>query len=361
MKWTDSLRRLGVRTNADTPHDAKVARDFGAEGIGLCRTEHMFFGKDRLPKMQKMILAQNEEERKAALEELLPLQKQDFKEIFKVMKGFAVTIRLLDPPLHEFLPKTEQEIEELSKKIGIDKERIKETVHALEELNPMLGFRGCRLGIIYPEIIHMQAQAIFEAATELKKEKINVKPEIMVPLVGHVNELNITKSHIDEIAKEVMKKYKVKLNYAVGTMIEVPRAALTASEIAKTAQFFSFGTNDLTQMTFGFSRDDAGRFLKEYVKNKILPYDPFVSVDEEGVGRLMKIGVEEGRKTKKDLKVGICGEQGGDSQTIKFCHRIGLDYVSCSPFRVPIARLSAAQAAIENKSKTKKLKRKKKR
>jgi pyruvate,orthophosphate dikinase len=300
MKWADSLRKLGVRTNADTPHDAKVARDFGAEGIGLCRTEHMFFEKDRLPKMQKMILSQNEEERKAALDELLPLQKQDFKGIFKAMKGFAVTIRLLDPPLHEFLPKTKQEIEELSKKIGIDKEKIKETVHSLHEFNPMLGFRGCRLGIIYPEIIRMQAQAIFEAAAELKKEKINVKPEIMVPLVGHVNELNITKSHIDEVAKEVMKKYKVKLNYAIGTMIEVPRAALTASEIAKTAQFFSFGTNDLTQMTFGFSRDDAGRFLKEYVKNKILPYDPFVSVDEEGVGRLMKIGVEEGRKTRKD-------------------------------------------------------------
>jgi pyruvate,orthophosphate dikinase len=356
MKWADSLRKLGVRTNADTPHDAKVARDFGAEGIGLCRTEHMFFEKDRLPKMQKMILSQNEEERKAALDELLPLQKQDFKGIFKAMKGFAVTIRLLDPPLHEFLPKTKQEIEELSKKIGIDKEKIKETVHSLHEFNPMLGFRGCRLGIIYPEIIRMQAQAIFEAAAELKKEKINVKPEIMVPLVGHVNELNITKSHIDEVAKEVMKKYKVKLNYAIGTMIEVPRAALTASEIAKTAQFFSFGTNDLTQMTFGFSRDDAGRFLKEYVKNKILPYDPFVSVDEEGVGRLMKIGVEEGRKTRKDLKIGICGEQGGDPQTVKFCHKIGLDYVSCSPFRVPIARLSAAQAAAEEKSKRRKKK-----
>ncbi|HIE36012.1 MAG TPA: pyruvate, phosphate dikinase, partial [Candidatus Omnitrophica bacterium] len=356
MKWADSLRKLRVRTNADTPHDAKVARDFGAEGIGLCRTEHMFFEKDRLPKMQKMILSQNEEERKTALNELLPLQKQDFKGIFRVMKGFAVTIRLLDPPLHEFLPKTEQEIEELTKRIGIDKEKIKETVRSLHEFNPMLGFRGCRLGIIYPEIIRMQAQAIFEAAAELKKEKINVKPEIMVPLVGHVNELNITKGHIDEIAKKVMKKYKVKLNYTIGTMIEVPRAALTASEIAKTAQFFSFGTNDLTQMTFGFSRDDAGRFLKEYVKNKILPYDPFVSVDEEGVGRLMKIGVEEGRKTRKDLKIGICGEQGGDPQTVKFCHKIGLDYVSCSPFRIPIARLSAAQTAAEEKSKRRKKK-----
>jgi pyruvate,orthophosphate dikinase len=357
MKWADSLRKLKVRTNADTPHDAKIARDFGAEGIGLCRTEHMFFGKDRLPKMQKMILSETEEERKKALDELLPLQKQDFKEIFKVMKGFAVTIRLLDPPLHEFLPKTEQEMEDLSKKIDIEKEKIKEIAQALHEFNPMLGFRGCRLGIIYPEIIRMQAQAIFEAVAELKKEKVNIKAEVMVPLVGHINELNITKSHIDNIAQEVMKKYKVKFNYSVGTMIEVPRAALTADEIAKAAEFFSFGTNDLTQMTFGFSRDDAGRFLKEYVKNKILPYDPFISVDEEGVGKLMKMATELGRKTRKDLKIGICGEQGGDPQTVKFCHKINLNYVSCSPFRVPIARLAAAQANIESK-KTKSRKRK---
>ncbi|RKY39845.1 MAG: pyruvate, phosphate dikinase, partial [Candidatus Omnitrophota bacterium] len=262
MRWADSIRKLKVRTNADTPYDAQVARDFGAQGIGLCRTEHMFFGKDRLPKMQKMVLAETKEEREKALSQLLPLQKEDFKGIFEVMKGFPVTIRLLDPPLHEFLPKTDEEIEELSKNIGIPKEKIKETVQKLNEFNPMLGFRGCRLGIVYPEVIRMQAQAIFEATAELLKEKIKVKPEIMVPLVGIKSELITVKSHIDEVAREVMKKYKVKINYSVGTMIEVPRACLVADEIAEIAEFFSFGTNDLTQMTFGFSRDDAGRFLK---------------------------------------------------------------------------------------------------
>ncbi len=354
MKWADSLRRLKVRTNADTPHDAQVARGFGAEGIGLCRTEHMFFGKDRLPKMQRMILAETEEERKQALFELLPLQKEDFKGIFKVMKGFPVTIRLLDPPLHEFLPKTDEEMKELSQSINISYEKIKEAVQRLKEFNPMLGFRGCRLGIVYPEIIKMQVQAIMEAACELaKKEKIKVKPEIMVPLVGIENELIITKEHIDSVAEDVMKRYKVKISYSVGTMIEVPRACLVADKIAGIAEFFSFGTNDLTQMTFGFSRDDAGRFLKVYLENKILPYDPFVSVDEEGVGKIMKMAVDGGRSTRKDLKIGICGEQGGDPQSVKFCHKIGLDYVSCSPFRVPIARLAAAQAAIEDKSRLK--------
>ncbi|HDN86139.1 MAG: pyruvate, phosphate dikinase [Candidatus Omnitrophota bacterium] len=350
MKWADQIRKLGVRTNADTPYDAKIARDFGAEGIGLCRTEHMFFGKDRLPKMQRMILSESEEEKEKALKELLPLQREDFKGIFKVMKGFPVTIRLLDPPLHEFLPKTDEEIEQLSQKIGISPQKIKDTVSSLHEFNPMLGFRGCRLGIVYPEIIKMQAQAIFEAAAYfIKEEKIKIKPEVMVPLVGHVNEIIITKNYIDEVAREVSKKYKVKLNYSVGTMVEVPRAALTADEIAAYAEFFSFGTNDLTQMTFGFSRDDAGRFLKVYLENKLLPYDPFVSVDETGVGKLMEMAVTLGRKTRKNLKVGICGEQGGDPQSVRFCHRIGLDYVSCSPFRVPIARLAAAQAALEDK------------
>jgi len=356
MKWADKIRKLKVRTNADTPHDAKVARDFGAQGIGLCRTEHMFFGKDRLPKMQRMILAETKEEREKALSQLLPLQKEDFKGIFKVMKGFPVTIRLLDPPLHEFLPKTDEEIEELSKNIGISKEKIKETVQRLSEFNPMLGFRGCRLGIVYPEIIRMQAQAIFEAAAELIKERVRVKPEIMVPLVGIKSELIVVKSHIDEVAREVMKKYKVKINYSVGTMIEVPRACLVADEIAEIAEFFSFGTNDLTQMTFGFSRDDAGRFLKIYLENKLLAWDPFVSIDEEGIGKIMKLAVDLGRKTRKDLKIGICGEQGGDPQSVKFCHKIGLDYVSCSPFRVPIARLALAQAAVEGRKRGKKKK-----
>ncbi len=359
MKWADQIRKLGVRTNADTPHDAKIARDFGAEGIGLCRTEHMFFGKDRLPKMQKMILSENKEEREKALKELLPLQREDFKEIFKVMKGYPVTIRLLDPPLHEFLPKTDEEIEQLSEKIGISPQKIKDTVTSLHEFNPMLGFRGCRLGVVYPEIVKMQAQSIFEAAAYLiKEERIKVKPEVMVPLVGHVNEIIITKNYIDEVAKEVSRNYKVKLNYTVGTMVEVPRAALTADEIASYAEFFSFGTNDLTQMTFGFSRDDAGRFLKIYLENKLLPYDPFVSVDETGVGKLMEMAVNLGRKTRKGLKVGICGEQGGDPQSVRFCHRIGLSYVSCSPFRVPIARLAAAQAALGKRKIRKRKKRK---
>jgi len=349
MDWADKVRKLGVRTNADTPQDAKTARDFGAEGIGLCRTEHMFFAEDRLPKMQKMILSETTQEREAALAELLPFQKDDFKGIFKAMKGLPVTIRLLDPPLHEFLPKTTEDVEALSKKINVSTQKIKEVSEVLHEFNPMLGFRGCRLGVVYPEIVKMQAKAIFLAAIELKKEKINVIPEVMVPLVGHINELKICKKYIDETAQELMKTHKVKFNYLVGTMIEVPRAALTADEIAESAEFFSFGTNDLTQMTFGFSRDDAGRFLKFYTENKILKVDPFVSVDQDGVGKLMKLSVDLGRKTRKNLKVGICGEQGGESESVQFCHKIGLNYVSCSPFRVPIARLAAAQAAIKDK------------
>ena len=349
MKWADKIRKLGVRANADTPKDAEAARNFGAEGIGLCRTEHMFFGKERLPKIQKMILSKSAEEREKSLQELLPLQKEDFKGIFRVMKNLPVTIRLLDPPLHEFLPKTDEEIRELSENVGVSVEEIKQTAANLREFNPMLGFRGCRLGIVYPEIVKMQALAIFEAAAELKKEKVNVEPEVMVPLVGELNELQITKSYIDGVAKEVMKKYNVKIKYSVGTMIEVPRASLTADKIAEAAKFFSFGTNDLTQMTFGFSRDDAGRFLKIYLRDKILGSDPFISIDEDGVGKLIKIGVELGRKTKPDLKIGICGEQGGDPQSVKFCHKVGLDYVSCSPFRVPVARIAAAHAALEEK------------
>ncbi len=351
MQWADKIRKIGVRTNADTPFDAETARNFGAEGIGLCRTEHMFFAQDRLPKMQKMILSETMEERQKALDELMPLQKDDFKGIFKTMKNLPVTIRLIDPPLHEFLPKTEEERKELSAKIDIPEEKIKEVSESLHEFNPMLGFRGCRLGIVYPQIIKMQVRAILEAAAELRKDKIKVIPEIMVPLVGHINELNLTKKYIDEVAQEVMKKHSVKINYLVGTMIEVPRAALTAKEIAQTAEFFSFGTNDLTQMTFGFSRDDAGRFLRYYVENKILKTDPFVTVDQQGVGKLMEMSVRDGRKARKNLKIGICGEQGGEPETVKFCHRIGLNYVSCSPFRVPIARLAGAWAVLERKKK----------
>lgn len=349
MKWADQIRRLGVRANADTPHDAEVARSFGAEGIGLCRTEHMFFAKDRLPKMQKMILAETKEGREKALSELLPMQKEDFKGIFKAMRGFRVTIRLLDPPLHEFLPKTDEEIEELSQKIGVSSGKIRDRAQQLWEFNPMLGFRGCRLCLVYPEITQIQARAIFEAACELKKEKVITTPEVMVPLVGEVNELLIAKRYIDDIAREVMKEYGVKIDYTVGTMIEIPRAAITAGEIAKVSEFFSFGTNDLTQMTFGFSRDDAGRFLKFYIDQKILKQDPFVTIDQEGVGRLMQLCIEKAKKSRKQLKIGICGEHGGEPESVKFCHRIGLDYVSCSPFRVPLARLSAAQAVIEEK------------
>ncbi len=351
MKWADELRVLGVRTNADTPHDAEVARSFGAEGIGLCRTEHMFFAEDRIPVVREMIIARDDKEAlKKALDKLLPMQKGDFKEIFRVMKGLPVTIRLLDPPLHEFLPHTDEEMKALSEQIGVPFEKIKQAVTELHEFNPMLGHRGCRLGITYPEIYEMQARAIFEAAAELiKDEKIKVEPEVMIPLVGHVKELELMKEVVVKAAKEVMDRYGVKIKYKVGTMIEVPRAAITADEIAREAEFFSFGTNDLTQMGCGFSRDDAGKFLPEYIEKGIYEKDPFVSLDQAGIGKMMEIAVEGGRSTRPDLKLGICGEHGGDPDTIEFCHKIGLNYVSCSPFRVPIARLAAAQAAVKEK------------
>jgi len=350
MKWVDSFMKLGVRANADTPHDAVVARNFGATGIGLCRTEHMFFEADRISAVREMILADNLEERERALAKLLPMQKSDFKGIFKAMQGLPVTIRLLDPPLHEFLPHTDEELQALAKQMAVSVEKLKERNQALHEFNPMLGHRGCRLGVTYPEIYAMQARAIIEAACELAKQKIIVMPEIMIPLVAHVNELKLMRELVDKVAEEVQKAYKIRIKYTVGTMIELPRAAITADEIAIYADFYSFGTNDLTQTTFGLSRDDAGRFLPFYVDKNILPEDPFVSIDRGGAGLLMQIAVEKGRKTKKNLKMGICGEHGGDPSSIEFCHKIGLNYVSCSPYRVPIARLAAAHAALTEKT-----------
>jgi pyruvate,orthophosphate dikinase len=350
MKWADGVRKLKVRTNADTPHDAQVARDFGAEGIGLCRTEHMFFEGKRIDAVREMILSDTEEERRRALIKILPMQRGDFKEIFKVMDGYPVTIRLLDPPLHEFLPHTEEEIEALSRDMNVPVERLKEKSYSLKEFNPMLGHRGCRLGITYPEIYEIQVQAIFEAACELAKRGKKIEPEIMIPLVGHVNEFKYTKERLIKVANEVMERMSVKLRYMVGTMIELPRAAITADKIASEAEFFSFGTNDLTQTTFGLSRDDAGNFLPFYLEKKILPKDPFVAIDQEGVGELIRMGVEKGRSVRPDLKVGICGEHGGEPSSVEFCHRIGLNYVSCSPFRVPIARLAAAQAVLKEGS-----------
>jgi len=344
MEWADNFRELKVRTNADTPKDAAIAVKFGAEGIGLCRTEHMFFEGERIKAMREMILATTKEEREKALEKILPYQKQDFIEIFKVMQGKPVTIRLLDPPLHEFLPKEEKEIEELAKEMNVSVEKIKEKIQELHEFNPMLGHRGCRLGITYPEITAMQTRAIIEAAIET-----DALPEIMVPLVGNVKELENQKKVIVETAEKVMEEKGKKINYKIGTMIEVPRAAITADEIAKEAEFFSFGTNDLTQMTCGFSRDDAGKFLKHYLELGIYEKDPFQVIDEKGVGEIIKIAVEKGRKARENLKLGICGEHGGNPETIEFCHRVGLNYVSCSPYRVPIARLAAAQAALKNK------------
>jgi pyruvate,orthophosphate dikinase len=352
MKWADEIRRLRVRTNADVPKDAKQALDFGAEGIGLCRTEHMFFAEDRLPIVRKMILATTREEREAALTKLLPFQKSDFKGLFEVMKGHPVTIRTLDPPLHEFLPSKEEllvEITELKAKGG-DEEKIKQKedllarVEELSEFNPMLGHRGCRLGIVFPEITQMQAKAIFMAACELAKSGKRVIPEVMIPLVGRLEEFKNQKEIVIKVAEETMKKYKVRIKYLVGTMIEIPRAALTADEIATEAEFFSYGTNDLTQMVFGYSRDDAGKFIKYYLEHEILPNDPFVSLDQTGVGQLVEMGVRKGRSARKDLKIGICGEHGGDPESVIFCNKVGLDYVSCSPFRIPIARLAAAQA-----------------
>jgi len=351
MKWVDEFKKIGVRTNADTPHDSEVARNFGAEGIGLCRTEHMFFAPERISVVREMILADDVEGRKKALAKLLPMQKSDFIGIFKAMKGLPVTIRLLDPPLHEFLPHTDEELKALAVTMEVPFEKLKARNRVLHEFNPMLGHRGCRLGITYPEIYEMQVQAIMEAACELSKQKIKVIPEIMIPLVGHVNELKMMRELTVKAAEEVQKNYKTKVNYTVGTMIELPRAAITADEIATQADFYSFGTNDLTQTTFGLSRDDAGRFLPYYVEKGILDYDPFITLDQDGTGLLMKIAVEKGRKIKKNLKMGICGEHGGDPKSVEFCHKIGLDYVSCSPYRVPIARLAAAQAALKEKTK----------
>ena len=357
MKWADRVRKLKVRTNADTPKDATQAIKFGAEGIGLCRTEHMFFAEDRLPIVQEMILAKTPTDRQAALDKLLPFQKSDFKAIFAVMGGLPVTIRTLDPPLHEFLPDREELREEIATLKGKEadqsqieeKEMILNRVEELHEMNPMLGHRGCRLGIVFPEITEMQARAIFEAACELAKRGKSVIPEVMIPLVGHVNEFKNQKEVVVRVAEETVKKYKVKIKYLVGTMIEIPRACLTADEIATEAEFFSFGTNDLTQMTYGFSRDDAGKFLRYYIDHGILNQDPFVSIDQSGVGELVEMGVKKGRSSRKDLKVGICGEHGGDPDSVVFCHKVGLDYVSCSPYRVPIARLAAAQAVIGKK------------
>ena len=352
MTWVDATRQIKVRTNADRPVDAVQAVAFGAEGIGLTRTEHMFFEPERIIHVREMILADSEEARRKAVMKLLPYQKSDFIGILKAMAGKPVTIRLLDPPLHEFVTLDDGQIGELSAQIGVPAARIKARIAQLHELNPMLGHRGCRLGIAYPEITEMQATAILEAAAELTKQRVKVFPEIMIPLVGHPNEFANQEAIVRGVAAEVQKKYKVKLNYMVGTMIEIPRAALTADKIAERAEFFSFGTNDLTQMGFGFSRDDIGGFLPYYLAKKILPEDPFQTLDQEGIGQLVAMGVERGRKTRRDLKCGICGEHGGDPNSVKFCHRVGLDYVSCSPFRVPIARLAAAQAAVETPRKT---------
>ncbi len=351
MKWVDEYRKLGVRTNADTAHDARVAREFGAEGIGLCRTEHMFFAPERISAMREMILADDTEGRKKALAKLLPMQKGDFIEIFRVMKGLPVTIRLLDPPLHEFLPHSDDELRSLATAMEVPVEKLKARNRVLQEFNPMLGHRGCRLGITYPEIYEMQVRAIMEAACELSKQKIKVIPEIMIPLVGHVNELKMMRELTVKVADEVQKAYGTKVPYTVGTMIELPRAAITSDEIATQADFYSFGTNDLTQTAFGLSRDDAGRFLPYYVEKAILDNDPFITLDQEGIGVLMRIAVDKGRNVKRNLKMGICGEHGGDPKSVEFCHKIGLDYVSCSPYRVPIARLAAAQAALKEKTK----------
>jgi pyruvate,orthophosphate dikinase len=362
MEWADEERKLKVRTNADTPADAETARRFGAEGIGLCRTEHMFFGKNRLQHIQSMILAETQDARQAALDRLLPFQRNDFKGIFDAMDGLPVTIRTLDPPLHEFLPRAEevmQQIAELEaasyddiedKDERIDRlRRMLEQIEQLHEQNPMLGHRGCRLGITYPEITEMQAKAIFVAAADMIKKKKQVFPEVMIPLVGNAKELANQKEIVVRVAEQVQRRHKVEIPYLVGTMIEIPRAALTADEIAEEAEFFSFGTNDLTQMTMGFSRDDAGKFLRHYYDKEILEKDPFVTLDQTGVGQLVRMATEKGREVNPDLKVGICGEHGGDPRSVDFCHRTGLNYVSCSPFRVPIARLAAAHATIRER------------
>tara|TARA_B100000963_G_scaffold186138_1_gene161857 strand:- start:125 stop:2785 length:2661 start_codon:yes stop_codon:yes gene_type:complete len=347
MKWADGVRKLKVRTNAETEEDSKTARDFGAEGIGLCRTEHMFFDEERILSVRQMILSKSKEDRNSALDKLLPYQKEDFKKIFKVMSGLPVTVRLLDPPLHEFLPKAEKDIDEVSRSLNLSVKEVKDRISELHEENPMLGHRGCRLGISFPEIYEMQCKAIFEAIVELNKEKIkSAFIEIMIPLVSTELELKILRNLVNKIAKEIEKEYKTKINYIVGTMIELPRAALQAKSISKHADFFSFGTNDLTQTTLGISRDDSGKFLNDYIENKIFEIDPFVSIDQSGVGELVEIASKRGRAINKKIKLGICGEHGGDPKSIDFCSRTGLDYVSCSPFRVPVARLAAAQAEL---------------
>ena len=350
MDWADQYRKLKVRTNSETPADTKTARDFGAEGIGLCRTEHMFFDEKRIISVRQMILSKTLEDRKKALAKLLPYQRNDFIEIFKIMNGLPVTVRLLDPPLHEFLPKTDKDNDDIAKELNISHRDIKSRIIELHEQNPMLGHRGCRLGISFPEIYQMQCQAIFEALAECKKKKIKlVIPEIMIPLVSTAAEIQILRKLVDRTAEKIQKAHSIKIKYYVGTMIELPRAALRANDIAKHADFFSFGTNDLTQTTFGISRDDSGKFLNDYVENKIFNKDPFVSIDERGVGELIKIATERGRKQKKSLKLGICGEHGGDPASIEFCEKAKLNYVSCSPYRVPIARLAAAQAYLKKK------------
>ena len=349
MGWADEARRLKIRTNADQPDQCQVARAFGAEGIGLCRTEHMFFGGERIMAVREMILASDIEGRKKALAKLLPMQRGDFLGIFRVMDGLPVTIRTLDPPLHEFLPHTEKEVAELAKVMGLEPKAVAAKVETLREANPMLGHRGCRLGIVYPEITEMQARAIFEAAAQAAKEGIKVHPEVMIPLVGFPKELELQAQIVRRVAEEVIKEYKVKLDYLVGTMIELPRAAVVADQIAKVAEFFSFGTNDLTQTTLGISRDDSRGFMPYYLENRVIDDEPFQTIDQDGVGKLMEWGVERGRSTRSSLKVGICGEHGGEPRSVNFCHRIGLDYVSCSPFRIPIARLAAAQAALKDK------------
>lgn len=346
MEWADAVRALDVRTNADTPEDAENARGFGAEGIGLCRTEHMFFGTG-IDAVREMILADSTEEREQALTKLLPHQKSDFIGIFEAMAGYPVTIRTLDPPLHEFLPKTAAEIEELAERLGVSVQKLRERVEELHEFNPMLGHRGCRLGIVYPEITEMQARAIFEAAVDVTRRGIKVLPEIMIPLVGHINEFSLQRKVVVDTAKTVFEEAGIYIDFLVGTMIELPRAAITADKIAAEAEFFSYGTNDLTQTTFGMSRDDAEKFLGEYVANGVLEYDPFQVLDQDGVGSLLQLGTEKGRSTRPELKVGICGEHGGEPSSVKFCYGLGFNYVSCSPFRVPIARLAAAQAVIE--------------
>jgi pyruvate,orthophosphate dikinase len=351
MAWADKLRRLQIRTNADQPDQVSNAVAFGAQGVGLCRTEHMFFEGDRIDAVREMILADTQEGREKAVAKLLPYQKADFTGIFRALNGLPATIRFLDPPLHEFLPNTLDQQAELAKKLGVPVEKVTRRVTELHEFNPMLGLRGCRLGILFPEISAMQARAIFEAAIEVQKEGIKVKPEIMIPLVGFTKELELQVALVRSVAAEVSKAHNTRLNYLVGTMIEIPRACVVADDIAKEAEFFSFGTNDLTQTTLGMSRDDSGSFLPTYQATEIIKQNPFATIDTTGVGALMKIAIEKGRKTRPDIKLGICGEHGGEPASVKFCHTLGLTYVSCSPFRVPIARLAAAQAALAEASK----------